>query len=289
MNQIGYTFRLHHGNAPLLISMPHVGTDLPHEIQAQLSDTALLRQDTDWHLDRLYHFAAALGATVIEARVSRYAIDLNRPPDGASLYPGQTTTALCPTETFRGEPLYRDGCGIDATERERRLRWYWQPYHTVLRAQLDRLRASHSHVLLWDAHSIASRLPRLFDGRLPDFNFGTADGRTCAPSLVERVLAAADSPGFTRVLNGRFKGGHITRHYGAPTRGIHAIQLEMAQCIYMDEAAPFAYAADRAVRVQDALRTMLAAALEHLPHMDDRSARRTRAAARTGTLVAPLL
>lgn len=260
-------FELHRGSAPLLVSIPHMGTRLPSDVRAQLTGTAEILQDTDWHLGRLYGFAAGLGASVLRARVSRYAIDLNRPPDDASLYPGQTTTTLCPTETFHGEPLYPHGCAVDAAERARRLRTYWQPYHAALRGELDRLSAVHGTVLLWDAHSIASRVPRLFDGRLPDFNFGTADGRTCAPSLVDAIVTTAAAFPFTRVLNGRFKGGYITRHYGAPVHGIQAIQLEMCQCLYMDERAPFDYLPAAAARVQDALRAMLTAALAHLPRL----------------------
>ena len=262
-----FTHTLRRGNAPLLISIPHVGTWIPHDVRSQMTDAAELRQDTDWHLDRLYEFAGELDASVLQARISRYAVDLNRPPNDASLYPGRITTGLCPTETFHGEPLYRTGCGVTAEERERRLRHYWQPYHTVLRAELDRLRSKHGAVLLWDAHSIASRVPRLFDGRLPDFNFGTDDGRTCAPLLVDCVLTAAASHPFGQVLNGRFKGGYITRHYGAPAHGIHALQLEMCQCLYMSEAAPFDYSPEIAAPVQGALRGMMTAALAHLPRL----------------------
>ena len=260
-------FELHRGDAPLLISIPHMGTRLPDDVRAQLTATADVLQDTDWHLDRLYGFAAGLGASVLQARVSRYAIDLNRPPDDASLYPGRTTTSLCPTETFHGEPLYPHGCAIDAAERERRLLMYWRPYHAALRGELDRLSAAHGAVLLWDAHSIASRVPRLFHGRLPDLNFGTADGSTCAPSLVDAIVATARSFPFTHVLNGRFKGGYITRHYGAPVHGIQALQLEMCQCLYMNEGAPFHYRPAAAAHVQEALRAMLTAALVHLPRL----------------------
>jgi N-formylglutamate deformylase len=261
------THILHRGTAPLLISIPHLGTWIPPEIHGQLAYVADVLQDTDWHLDRLYDFIGELGASVLQARVSRYAIDLNRPPNDESLYPGQTTTSLCPTETFHGEPLYADGRGVDAAERQRRLQTYWKPYHDALRTEVDRLRTLHGAVLLWDAHSIASRVPRLFEGRLPDFNFGTADGRSCAPSLVECVLDAARRHPFTQVLNGRFKGGYITRHYGAPVHGIHALQLEMCQCLYMQEVEPFDYLPTVAAPLQGALGHMLAAALAHLPHL----------------------
>lgn len=258
------TFRFTPGRVPLLLSIPHLGTEIPPELRAGMADVADLRQDTDWHLDRLYDFAQALGASVIQARVSRYVIDLNRPPDGQSLYPGQTTTTLCPTDTFRGEPLYAPGQTPDTSEQARRLSRYWQPYHQQLRAELDRLKAQHGAVLLWDAHSIAGELPRLFDGQLPDLNFGTADGRSCAPAVIGAVLDAAAGAPFSRVLNGRFKGGHITRHYGAPQDGVHAIQLEMSQRLYMQEDAPFAYLPERAGQIQPLLQRMLAAGLHAL-------------------------
>ncbi|MEY8875445.1 MAG: N-formylglutamate deformylase [Leptothrix sp. (in: b-proteobacteria)] len=266
-------FRLQRGTAPLLVSIPHLGTLIPADLLGQYSAAADLRADTDWHLDRLYGFAAEWGASVLCAKVSRYVIDLNRPASGESLYPGQTTTGLCPTETFTGEPLYPAGGEPDAAELARRIDVYWQPYHLALRAELDRLLALHGQVLLWEAHSIASRLPRLFDGKLPDLNFGTHEGRACDAALLDAVLAAlpaADAtgsgalPGLTHVVNGRFKGGYITRHHGEPARGIHAIQLEKCQCLYMDEAPPFGYRPDRAAQLQPVLRALLQAALGHL-------------------------
>jgi len=171
-------FFLERGTAPLLISIPHLGTRIPDTMRDQYTDIALTVADTDWHLDRLYAFGKALGATMLGARVSRYVIDLNRPSNDESLYPGQTTTSLCPTESFRGEPLYREGCAPNKAERERRVETFWQPYHDALRAELQHLRTQHANVLLWEAHSIASVLPRLFDGKLPDLNIGTQDGRT---------------------------------------------------------------------------------------------------------------
>ena len=251
------TFTLHQGTVPLLISIPHLGTELPAEFTSGMSDTAPIKQDTDWHLDRLYGFAAGLGASILQAKISRYVIDLNRPPSGESLYPGQTTTGLCPTETFRGESLYGEAQGPDADQRADRLDRYWRPYHHALRTELDRLKAMHGAVLLWDAHSIASVLPRLFDGKLPDLNFGTADGRTCAPAIIDSVVAHVDATGFSHVVNGRFKGGYITRHYGAPSDGVHAIQLEMGQDLYMLEDPPFSYLKDKAALVQPLLQKML--------------------------------
>ena len=254
------------GTAPLLISIPHLGRELPEPLLPGPADEARRVSDTDWHLDTLYGFARDLGASVLGARVSRYAIDLNRPPTGESLYPGQTTTGLCPTETFRGVPLYRPGREPDAAEIARRRQAYWQPYHDKLAEELGRLRALHGQVLLWEAHSIASVLPRLFDGKLPDLNLGTNGGAACDARILDAVLAPLADPvtvgGFTHVVNGRFKGGFITRHYGQPAGGVHAIQLEMCQCCYMDEDEPFGYRPDRAMRIQPLLRQMVEGGLE---------------------------
>ncbi|NIE64757.1 N-formylglutamate deformylase [Burkholderia sp. Ax-1719] len=255
-------YTLERGDAPLVISIPHLGTAIPEALRSQYTDVALTVADTDWHLDRLYAFAQSLGATILGARVSRYVIDLNRPPNDESLYPGQTTTSLCPTETFRGEPIYRPGCEPDAAERQRRVEAYWQPYHQTLRAELQRLRSRHANVLLWEAHSIASVLPRLFDDKLPDLNIGTQEGRTTHATVQVRAEQAAANSTYTWVANGRFKGGYITRHFGAPQDGVHAIQLEMCQSTYMNEHAPFDYAPALAERVEPVLRKMVVGALE---------------------------
>ncbi|QGZ63009.1 N-formylglutamate deformylase [Paraburkholderia acidisoli] len=255
-------YSLERGTAPLIISIPHLGTQIPDSLRAQYTDIALTVADTDWHLDRLYAFAKEMGATILGARLSRYVIDLNRPPNDESLYPGQTTTSLCPTETFRGEPLYRDHRAPDAQEKQRRVQHYWQPYHDTLAAELQRLRASHANVLLWEAHSIASVLPRLFDDKLPDLNLGTQDGRTAHAQVQARAEHAAANGSYTWVANGRFKGGYITRHFGAPQDGIHAVQLEMCQSTYMSETAPFDYVPSLANRVQPVLREMVGGALE---------------------------
>ncbi|GAB5097696.1 N-formylglutamate deformylase [Caballeronia sp. HLA56] len=255
-------FKLERGNAPLIISIPHLGTQIPNALRGDYTDIALSVADTDWHLDRQYAFAKALGATVLGARLSRYVIDLNRPPNDESLYPGQTTTSLCPLETFRGEPLYREGRAPDGSARESRVREYWQPYHETLAAEVRRLRSLHANVLLWDAHSIASVLPRLFDNKLPDLNIGTQDGRTADASVQTRVEHAAQSSDYTWIANGRFKGGYITRHFGAPRDGVHAVQLEMCQSTYMNESAPFDYVEERAARVVPVVREMVRGALD---------------------------
>jgi len=251
------------GSIPLLVSMPHVGTDIPDEVLAAMTPAAVDKQDTDWHLERLYEFLGEMGASVLSARWSRYAIDLNRPPENTNLYPGQDTTGLCPVDTFHREPLYLEGRAPDEAEVQRRLQAYWKPYHDQLRAELDRLLALHGRVVLWDAHSIASHVPRFFEGKLPDLNFGTADGKSCADDLSDAIVSRAlAQQRYSIAVNGRFKGGHITRFYGEPAKGVHAIQLEMCQSAYMDEDAPYGYRADLAAQVQQPLRDMMQAAAD---------------------------
>ena len=256
-------FQFAAGSLPLLVSMPHVGTDIPDDIAATFAPAASVKTDTDWHLVQLYGFLREMGASVLSARWSRYVIDLNRPPENTNLYPGQDTTGLCPVDTFGRDPLYPEGGAPDEAEVQRRLRLYWQPYHGQLRAELDRLLAVHGRVVLWDAHSIASVVPRFFEGKLPDLNFGTADGTSCARGLSDAIVARAlAQERFSVAVNGRFKGGHITRHYGQPAANVHAIQLEMCQSTYMDEEAPYGYRPDLAARVQGVLREMTRAAAD---------------------------
>ncbi|WP_234193669.1 N-formylglutamate deformylase [Pseudacidovorax sp. NFM-22] len=256
-------FRFRQGTRPLLISMPHVGTHVPPALAARLTDEARQVPDTDWHLERLYDFADELGASVLVATHSRYVIDLNRPPDGASLYPGQSVTGLCPVDTFDDTPLYADPADLP-TEAEiaARREAIWVPYHARLAEELERIRAAHGIAMLWDAHSIRSVLPRFFEGTLPDLNLGTAKGAACDPQLAEQLLAIARADaGHTSVLNRRFTGGYITRHHGQPARGVHAVQLEMTQSSYMQEQLPFDYLPDVAARVQPTVRRMLEAVL----------------------------
>ncbi|CAN5821980.1 N-formylglutamate deformylase [soil metagenome] len=253
------------GSAPLLISFPHAGTHIPEALAARMTDAALQRADVDWHLPQLYAFAAGIGATLLAAHHARHVIDLNRPPEDTSLYPGQDVTGLLPIDTFRKEPLYRAGQAPDAAESATRRERFWRPYHDTLARELARLRALHGQVILWDAHSIASRLPRFFDGKLPDLNLGTANGLACAAPIQTAVeVVMAGQTRFTQVTNGRFKGGHITRAYGRPQEGVHALQLEMCQSTYMDEAAPFGYRPDLAAEVQPLLGRMLEAAVAAL-------------------------
>jgi N-formylglutamate deformylase len=258
--------RFRTGTAPLLVSMPHVGTHVPRELAARMTDAALALPDTDWHLERLYDFLDALRASVLIATHSRYVVDLNRPPDNANLYPGQDTTGLVPVDTFARAPVYRSGAEPTEAEIAARVERYWQPYHARLAAELDRLRAAHGYALLWDAHSIASEVPRFFAGRLPDLNLGTAGGASCAGAIEEAVGAAAQrATGYSAALNGRFTGGYITRRYGRPGERVHAIQLELAEITYMDEAPPFGFDLARAARLRPHLRAMLAAMVGAAP------------------------
>jgi len=254
--------------SPLLVSFPHTGTDIPAELESRYVSLWQARRDADWWVDRLYDFAHARGATTVRTSISRSVIDVNRDPSGVSLYPGQATTELCPTTDFDGDALYRGGLGPDDDEIARRREAFFTPYHAAVRAELDRLRADHPRVVLFDAHSIRSRIPRLFDGELPQFNIGTNDGRSCAVELTRSVESVCANSSYSHVVNGRFKGGWTTRHYGEPARGFHAIQLELSCRGYMDEPDmpspqnwPAPYSEARAARMREMLKDILAACL----------------------------
>jgi len=255
-------YTLHRGTAPLLVSLPHDGSELPSELRPRLTAAAQRVPDTDWHVSRLYAFARDLGASLLVPRYSRYVVDLNRPPDDVSLYPGQNTTGLCPIVQFSGEPVYVDGAQPSPEEIAGRVQTYWRPYHEALQQELARLRQEHGRAVLWEGHSIRSVVPFLFEGRLPDFNLGTAGGASCRPALQARLEAVLAQHGeYSHVSNGRFKGGYITRHYGKPADGIDAIQLELAQLNYMDEDS-FDYLPQRAEPTVAVLRRLLQATLE---------------------------
>jgi N-formylglutamate deformylase len=229
-----YSFRP--GNTPLLVNIPHAGLGLMPGLAERLTPAARRLTDTDWHVEKLYAFVPAAGAGLMVAQQSRYVVDLNRDPEGRALYPGADNTELCPTGGFDGVPLYQKGEAPDAGEIAERAERYWRPYHARLAQALEAIRQRHGYAILLDGHSIASEVPRFFQGRLPDLNLGTNEGRSCAAGLAEAtcgVFAAAS--GFSHVHNGRFKGGYITRHYGRPAEGLHALQLELAQSCYMDE------------------------------------------------------
>jgi N-formylglutamate deformylase len=222
------------GTAPLLVSLPHTGTDL-RELQPRLVSPWLARKDADWHIDQLYDFAAEFGATIVRTSVSRTIIDVNRDPSGASLYPGRATTELCPTTTFDGEPLYRTGEAPDAAEIAERKTAYFDPYHAALRTESGRLRGLHNAIAIYDCHSIRSVIPRLFEGELPAFNLGTNRGASADPYLTGDVIEALQSSGQSFVVDGRFKGGWITRSFGDPAGGVHALQMELACRAYLSE------------------------------------------------------
>lgn len=254
-------FTLHRGTTPLLLSLPHDGSEIPPNLAARMVEAARCAPDTDWHVSRLYDFARELGASVLVPRFSRYVVDLNRPPDDASLYPGQNTTGLCPAVRFCGEAVYLEGAEPDNAEVRARVETYWRPYHQALQSELARIRAEHGRAVLWEGHSIRGEVPFLFEGRLPDLNLGTAGGASCSPYLqarLEGVLAAQD--GYDWVANGRFKGGYITRHYGDPAEGVDAVQMETSQRAYMDEATR-EYDRGKAARLQPLLRRLLEATL----------------------------
>ncbi|NUS61342.1 MAG: N-formylglutamate deformylase [Lysobacter sp.] len=255
-------FELHRGTAPLLVSVPHDGSEIPPALASRMTTRARTAPDTDWHVSRLYEVARDLGASILRPRYSRYVVDLNRPPDDTSLYPGQNTTGLCPAVQFTGEPVYLEGQAPDDDEIAQRVDTYWRPYHEALQGELQRLRDAHGRVVLWEGHTIkGSALPFLFEGRLPDLNLGTSGGASCSPALqarLEAVLGAQDE--FDWVANGRFKGGYITRHYAAPEHHVDAVQLEMSQRLYMDEET-FEWAPTRATRAQAVIRSLLEAAI----------------------------
>lgn len=249
---------LHRGHTPLLLSLPHVGTEIPAALRLRLAPRALEVEDTDWHLEALYDFARELGASVLVPRFSRYLIDLNRPPENAPMYPGVNNTELCPTRFFSGEPLYREGQAPDEQQIAGRLAAFWRPYHDALADELARLKAAHGHALLWDGHSIRSQLPWLFDGELPALNLGTVSGASCAPSLRGALMATLAGQGrYSHVTDGRFKGGYITRRYGRPADGLHAVQLEKCWSTYMTEEPPFTLDPSRAAGLRPLLRELL--------------------------------
>jgi N-formylglutamate deformylase len=264
------TYTLTLGTSPLVVSMPHVGIHIPDELKERFVPRALRVEDTDWHLPLLYDFAIAMGATVLQAHVSRYVIDLNRPPDNTPMYPGASNTELCPTRFFTGDPLYREAQAPNSQEQALRLTQYWQPYHDCLRSTLSEIKERHGYVVLWDAHSIRQEIPWLFEGRLPGLNLGTADAKSCAASLRQQLSAVLEqgkalAPEFTSVVDGRFKGGYTTRHYGSPANGIHVAQMEMAQALYMDESHPYAYNQQRADKVKPLLTALLSTMQSWVP------------------------
>jgi len=251
------------GDSPLIVSFPHSGLKLSDGLAERLTLGAASMPDTDWHVPQLYDFLDEMDASRIYAKYSRYVVDLNRDPSGQSLYPGQATTGLVPTEMFDGKPLYREGLAPDSDEIEKRRIDFHQPYHQALQSALNATKARHGYAVLWDAHSIISHVPRLFEGALPDLNLGTNTGLSCAASIEaatsKTMLAHSD---FNTITNGRFKGGWITRHYGQPDENIHALQMEIAQCAYMDETPPWTFDHNKVAPLRLALQDIMQAALD---------------------------
>ncbi|MEX0731233.1 MAG: N-formylglutamate deformylase [Aquisalimonadaceae bacterium] len=252
-------------NGPLILSMPHGGTDLPEDIRQRLNAEGRVLHDTDWWIYRLYNFADALDATVVRTTVSRYVIDVNRDPQDAPLYPGQATTGLCPTVTFDGAPLYTAGQEPDEDEIAQRRRQWFAPYHQALSEQIERVKAQHGYALLYDCHSIRSTVPRLFEGELPALNIGTNNSQSCAPEIEQAVAGIASKSPFSHVVNGRFRGGWITRHYGRPEQGVHVVQMELAQHTYMQESPPYPFIEARAAEVRPVLHAICSAIAQFRP------------------------
>jgi N-formylglutamate deformylase len=252
------------GDSPLLLAQPHGGTEIPQPVWERLNDNGRALADTDWHISRLYQDLVD-NSTIVGTPIHRYLIDANRDPSDQSLYPGQNTTSLCPTTTFDGEPIYKPGQEPGEVEIQQRRQQFHQPYHDALQEQIDRIHQKHGYVILYDCHSIRSLVPYLFDGQLPDFNVGTNSGQSCSSDLESIVLnACASEKQYSHVLNGRFKGGWTTRHYGNPQAGLHAIQMELAQRNYMLEQAPWSYDASKAESLRVCLRNILQGILGRL-------------------------
>ena len=264
MRNMKPVFSFQRGSTPLLVSIPHAGTAVPESIATGLTADALKLPDTDWFVDRLYDWAAEWGAGVLTANYSRYVIDLNRPPDDTALYSGPGT-GLLPRQTFDGAPLYREGANPGATELPRRLAAYWKPYHEKIATELENVREQFGYALLLDAHSIRAEVPRLFEGRLPDLNLGSNSGASAHPDLIAASFRALTANRrYSAVVDGRFKGGYITRHYGNPLEHCHALQLEMCQSIYMREGPP-AYDPAQAGPVRAVLQGLVDALLDWSP------------------------
>lgn len=255
-------YTLRQGSQPLLISMPHNGMEIPEPLLRTMTEAAASVDDTDWYLDRLFDFASEMGIGVLSPRYCRYVVDLNRAHDGRELYPGADNTELCPTTRFDHEPLYPMDARPSAKQVAARVARYYRPYHEALAAELARLRQLHGRLVLFEAHSIASRVPRFFDGQLPDLNLGTVDDTSCSPALTGVAARALGHMPYTHVINGRFKGGYITRAYGDPDAGVHAVQLEISQATYLDEQRPGDYNADKADALRPHLRELLSALLQ---------------------------
>lgn len=259
-------WRRREARIPLLIDVPHAGTYVPPAIAARLTPEALALPDTDWHVDKLFDFGSEMGTGLLAATHSRYVVDLNRDPSGQALYPEADNTELAPTTNFEREPIYKPGLAPDGDETCQRVLDFWQPYHARLQADIDTIVARFGYCVLIDGHSIPRQVPRFFDGDLPDLNLGTDKGKSAAPDLIEAAWRVLDGQArFSRVIDGRFTGGYITRHYGRPTKHVHALQIEIVQSAYMTEAEPGNFRDDQARAISDILRKMIEALLRIMP------------------------
>ena len=260
-------FELRRGTLPILISFPHSGTQLPEALRQRFTLAGCALPDTDWFVPELYqHCLDRLDCSALIATHSRYLVDLNRPADGSALYPGRIESGVCPTETFAGDAIYRPGQELSPAEIPARIERYWRPYHAALSLTRDEILATHGHCLIWDAHSIRSQEPRLFAGLLPELNLGSFDGRSAAADRIERVAGLLKAQArFTHVIDGRFKGGHITRHYGDPSRHVHALQLEIAQRAYLSEAAAPQFDAEAAAPLSVLIEQLIPALAQESP------------------------
>ena len=251
-------FDFHRGPLPLLISVPHAGTEVPDELRHRFTSVGQRLPDTDWHVDRLYDFARDMGASILIANYSRYVVDLNRSPDSRALYDAVPTSPVCAAVTFTGDSIYLADQAPAPAEIRERVESYWRPYHAQIEDELQRMVDQFGYAVLWDAHSVASEVPGLFAGVLPEFNLGTRDGAACPRHVGDALLQLLTEDGeFGAVLDGRFKGGYITEHYGSPAQKIFAVQLELAQRAYLDESAHPDWQPDRAYRAQELIAQLL--------------------------------
>ncbi len=267
MSEIMPIFEFNRGTTPLLISVPHAGTQVPASLAKSFTATARGLPDTDWLVDELYQFADDSGVGMIRANYSRYLVDLNRPPDDTSLYDSKTT-GLFPRTDFFGGDIYDAEHRPDENECAERFNRYWQPYHYQLQGELNRLHQQYGHAVLLDAHSIAAEVPMLFPGTLPDFNLGSNNEESAASDLIRIATGCLDKhPVYSAVLDGRFKGGYITRHYGSPADNVHALQLELSMATYLGRGPGKTIDVDKYRQLQPVLQQLVESLAQWVPHV----------------------
>jgi N-formylglutamate deformylase len=248
------TYRYQPGETPVLMCISHVGTAVPAEAAAAMTDAALALPDTDWDIDRLFHFAPALGVGFLKASVSRHVVDLNRDPADADGLP------VCPFVTLGGTPVYRPGAEPGAGTIAERLDAYWQPFHERLDAALTTIRDRFGVAVLIDLHSIPSAR---IGADAWDVSLGTWDGATASPALADRMAAALEAAGSNLIeIDGPVRGGHVVRRYGRPQQGVHALTVVVNQDMYIEAEPERRYREDRATVLRPRLERMLGAAVE---------------------------